>query len=267
MHPVKFWQVDAFTARPFAGNPAAVCWLEQSASEEWMQAVAAEMNLSETAFVSRCDDGYTLRWFTPTTEVDLCGHATLASAHVLATEGLHVVDEPIRFHTRSGVLTCKRQDDLIRMDFPATPVLPIDPPSELLDALGVSAVFVGKSQFDYLVVVENAESLRSLAPDFRKLKAVQTRGGALSPARQTTTNTTSSRGSMLPPLGSTKTRSRDRRIAALVRIGGEVLGKAETTGFQASPRGGIVQLHVASDRIWLGGRAIAVLKGELTGRT
>jgi PhzF family phenazine biosynthesis protein len=265
MPPVKFWQVDAFTARPFAGNPAAVCWLEQNASAAWMQAVATEMNLSETAFVHRGDDGYALRWFTPTTEVDLCGHATLASAHVLATERLHLVEEPIRLHTRSGMLTCKRHDALIRMDFPATPVLPVDAPSELLDALGVSAVFVGKSRFDHLVVLEDAESVRSLAPDFRRLKAVQARGVIVTSPSDDDRYDFISRF-FAPAAGIDEDPVTGSAHCVLGPYWGEMLGRAEMTGFQASSRGGIVQVQVARDRVCLGGRAATVLKGELTGQ-
>src|SRR5688572_25987382 len=111
MPRVKCWQVDAFTDRPFGGNPAAVCWLEQAAADDWMQSVATEMNLSETAFVRRLADGHELRWFTPTVEVDLCGHATLASAHALWFAGIVARTEPIRFHTRSGILTCARDGE------------------------------------------------------------------------------------------------------------------------------------------------------------
>jgi PhzF family phenazine biosynthesis protein len=152
-------QVDAFTERPFSGNPAAVCLLEDEKDAAWMQAVADEMNLSETAFVRPVDEGFELRWFTPAIEVDLCGHATLASAHVLWTEGVVGKSQPIRFHTKSGVLTCTQDGDLIELDFLATPVQAAEPPTELLDALAVQPCFVGKSKFDWLVVVESLSML------------------------------------------------------------------------------------------------------------
>ena len=147
------YQVDAFTKTPFAGNPAAVCVLPGQASERWMQDVAREMNLSETAFLVGGDDGYELRWFTPLVEVDLCGHATLASAHVLWETGDADPEETIRFHTKSGLLSATRDGDWMELDFPATPVSACDPPSGLIDGLGVSPVFVGKSIFDYFVEV------------------------------------------------------------------------------------------------------------------
>ena len=148
MRRTKCWQVDAFTNRPFTGNPAAVCWLEEAKGSAWMQAVAREMNLSETAFVRQLAQDYELRWFTPTAEVDLCGHATLATAHVLWTAELADPHEPIRFHTRSGMLTTRLSQDFIELDFPALPAREVSPPNGLLQSLGVKPRFVGRTQFD-----------------------------------------------------------------------------------------------------------------------
>ena len=153
--PIPLFQVDAFTDRAFAGNPAAVCLLPAPRDDRWMQAVASEMNLSETAFLLAEGDGYRLRWFTPKVEVDLCGHATLASAHVLWTEGRVPATSTINFYTNSGVLKAVRRGDLIELDFPLDPPSEISPPPELLPALGVSAKYVGKGRFDYLVEVQN----------------------------------------------------------------------------------------------------------------
>ena len=135
--PLPIVCVDAFTSEPFAGNPAAVCVLPEPRDAAWMQHVAREMNLAETAFLDRTADGFNLRWFTPTVEVDLCGHATLASAHVLWETGQVAATEPIRFHTRSGVLTAVRRDDWIELDFPVTPEQPVEIPPGLIEALGV----------------------------------------------------------------------------------------------------------------------------------
>ncbi len=151
----KITQVDAFTSAPFAGNPAGVCVLPGPGRAEWMQRVAREMNLAETAFLHRREDGFSLRWFTPTVEVDLCGHATLASAHVLWEEGYLRPEAQARFYTRSGLLTADRRGEWIEMDFPATPARPAEAPTELTRALGVEPVFVGQSQFDYLVEVDS----------------------------------------------------------------------------------------------------------------
>ena len=157
---MKLFIVDAFTDRPFAGNPAAVCLLDEERGTDWMQAVAAEMNLSETAFIRPFGDGFELRWFTPAIEVELCGHATLASAHALWTEGVVSSTQPIRFHTRSGVLTCTQDGDFIELDFPATPAQEAEPPAGLLDALGVQPTFVGRSKFDKFVLVESSSAGR-----------------------------------------------------------------------------------------------------------
>ena len=169
-------QVDAFTSVPFAGNPAAVCVLPEPRDAAWMQHVAREMNLAETAFLDRATEGFNLRWFTPTVEVDLCGHATLAGAHVLWETGQVAAAEPIRFHTRSGVLTAVRRDDWIELDFPVTPEQPVDTPPDLPGALGVLPRYVGRSRFDYLVELDDEEAVRNVRPDFHRLQTISARG-------------------------------------------------------------------------------------------
>src|SRR5688572_5470925 len=169
-------QVDAFTERPFAGNPAAVCVLPAERDARWMQDVAREMNVSETAFLVPQDDGYNLRWFTPAIEVDLCGHATLASAHVLWEDGHLRPDQQARFWTRSGLLTADRRDPWIELDFPATPEEPVAAPPELASALGVTPKYVGRSRFDYLVEAESETAVRGLQPDFAAIRALPVRG-------------------------------------------------------------------------------------------
>src|SRR6185312_16365445 len=176
--PQRVVQVDAFADRPFAGNPAAVCVLEAPREDAWMQAVAAEMNLSETAFLLPEADGWRLRWFTPTTEVDLCGHATLASAHVLWEEGRLPPGETARFHTRSGVLTATREGSLIWLDFPATPPETAAVPIELQQGLRerTDIRYVGRTPFDYLVELGSESAVRSLAPDLGALTRLGARG-------------------------------------------------------------------------------------------
>jgi PhzF family phenazine biosynthesis protein len=262
MSPIKCWQVDAFSSLPFAGNSAAVCWLDNDVPDEWMQAVAAEMNLSETAFVRRKGDGYSLRWFTPTVEVSLCGHATLASAHALWSAEIHPEAQPIRFHSLSGVLVCTRTNGVIEMDFPSTPAQDLDPPSDLLAALGVSATFVGRTQFDYLVAVEDAEAVRSLSPDFRRLKDIATRGVIV------TSRSDDSRFDFLsrffaPAVGIDEDPVTGSAHCCLAPYWAKVLGKAEMTAFQASSRGGIVQVRFLGDRVALGGQAVTVWQGDL----
>src|SRR5262245_13549118 len=173
---MKLFVVDAFASQPFKGNPAAVCLLEGSRTPEWMQSVASEMNLSETAFVERLPEGLGLRWFTPTAEVPLCGHATLASAHALWEAGEIPTGEPARFHTRSGVLVARRQGPRIEIDLPASPVEPVAAPSELLQALQVQPSHVARTRdrglgdFDYLLELGSEHEVRSIQPDFARLR-------------------------------------------------------------------------------------------------
>src|SRR3989449_1054785 len=173
---LRILQVDAFSDRPFAGNPAAVCILPGPADPAWMQNVAREMNLSETAFLHKEKDGYQLRWFTPAVEVDLCGHATLASAHVLWEGGHLVRNQQARFHTRSGLLTAEQRGDWIELDFPATPAVPGPLPAGLALALGVTPCWTGRSNFDYLLEVDSEATVRALEPDFAALRRVEARG-------------------------------------------------------------------------------------------
>src|SRR5580658_10300981 len=174
--PVRIVQVDAFTARPFSGNPAAVCVLPSAPNEEWMRNVALEMNLSETAFLHPENGGYRLRWLTPAIEVDLCGHATLASAHVLWEDGHILADAEVRFHTRSGLLTCRRNGGWIEMNFPAKRAEPAEAPPQLADGLGAELLHVGRNQFDYLVEVADEAALRALNPNHHLLRQLPVRG-------------------------------------------------------------------------------------------
>jgi PhzF family phenazine biosynthesis protein len=258
--PIPIVTVDAFTAKPFGGNPAAICVLPQPADEQWMTNVAKEMNLSETAFLYPEADGYRLRWLTPAVEVDLCGHATLASAHVLWQDGHIAPDAAARFHTRSGLLTCTRHGDWIEMDFPAKKEQPADPPAQLAEALGVRPKYVGRNQFDYLVEVESEEILRGLQPNHHLLRQIPVRG-VIATAKGNDYDFVSrffAPGSGVdedPVTGSAHT--------ALAPFWGARLGKTEMTGFQASARGGVVKVRVTGDRVILSGQAVTVLRGEL----
>lgn len=262
MPRIPCWQVDAFTDRPFAGNPAAVVWLESDADPVWMQNVAAEMNLAETAFVRKVADGYSLRWFTPKVEVDLCGHATLASAHALWTSGT-VPDKALRFHTRSGVLTCSRNGDLIELDFPATP--PAEAPVEpaVLEALGTSApTYFGRSKFDVLVQLASAAELRSLQPDLRKLAAVDARGVIVTAASDDPKFDFISRF-FAPGAGVDEDPVTGSAHCALTPYWAGKLNKTTFTAFQASERGGVLRLRLTGERVILGGRAVTVWEGHL----
>ena len=258
----EIFQVDAFTTKRFAGNPAAVCVLPDEGDEEWMRRVANEMNLSETAFLHRRDDGFGLRWFTPEVEVDLCGHATLASAHVLWETGELARDEKAVFHTRSGVLTASRAGEWIELDFPATPAEAVEAPVELVDALGVEPVFVGKSIFDYLVEVGTEDEVRGVAPDFGLLAKVPCRGVMV------TSRVSGGRFDFVsrffaPGTGVNEDPVTGSAHCTLGPYWQSRLGKSEFLAYQASRRGGEVKVRVTGDRVLLGGQAVTALRGTL----
>lgn len=257
-------QVDAFTSKPFSGNPAAVCILPAAREERWMQQVAAEMNLSETAFLTRREDGFNLRWFTPVTEVALCGHATLASAHALWETGQLSSHEQARFHTLSGLLTAERQEDWIQLDFPATPAEPAAAPPGLAEALGAKPVFAGKNKFDYLIEVENEEQVRELKPDFRLLAGVPARGVIVTSRSQDSEYDFISRF-FAPAAGIDEDPVTGSAHCCLGPFWGERLQKNDMLAYQASRRGGVMKVGVRHNRVLLGGQAITVLRGELLG--
>ncbi len=261
MPSIKCWQVDAFANRPFAGNPAAICWLEKEADPAWMQALAAEMNLSETAFVRRLENAYELRWFTPTVEVDLCGHATLAAAHALWSAGI-APPEPLRFQTRSGLLACTQAGDFIELDFPATPATPIAAPELLIEALGVEPVLVGKSKFYTLVVVDSPDVVRTVRPDFRKLGQLPTLGVIVTAPSDDAKFDFISRF-FAPALGVDEDPVCGSAHCCLAPYWGERLGKTRLMAYQASARGGVLRLRLNGDRVVLGGQAVTVWQGEL----
>jgi PhzF family phenazine biosynthesis protein len=258
----RFTQVDAFTNRPFAGNPAAVCLLPSPRDSKWMQHVAQEMNLAETAFLLRRADGFDLRWFTPTLEVDLCGHATLASAHVLWEEAHLPATQPARFHTRSGVLTASRDGEMIWLDFPATPSHPADAPSELRAGIGAAMLYVGRTPFDYLVELESESRVRSLAPDLAALARLGTRGVIVT-ARSTDPAYDFVSRFFAPGSGIAEDPVTGSAHCGLGPFWAARLGKNELVGYQASPRGGAVRVRLEGNRAHLGGHAVTVLRGEL----
>jgi PhzF family phenazine biosynthesis protein len=259
MQPIV--QVDAFADRPFTGNPAAVCILAAAADERWMRDVAAEMNLSETAFLHPEDDGWRLRWFTPEVEVDLCGHATLASAHVLWEDGHLPAGATARFHTRSGVLTAARAGEWIEMDFPAKPLLDAPAPEGLAEALGARPVHVGRSHFDVLVELASEAEVRALKPDLGRLAAVEARGVIVT-ARGEGGHDFVSRF-FAPRVGVPEDPVTGSAHCVLAPYWSARLGRTGMTGFQASRRGGTVRVRHAGDRVHLGGRAVTVLRGTL----
>jgi predicted PhzF superfamily epimerase YddE/YHI9 len=261
---LRITQVDAFTNRPFAGNPAAVCILPKPADPAWMLDVAREMNLAETAFLVRQKDGYDLRWFTPAVEVDLCGHATLASAHVLWEEGLLKPDEQARFHTRSGLLTADKDRSWIELDFPATPATATPAPPGLVEALGATPTFVGRSRFDYLVEVEDETVVRRLDPDLGALARVQARGVIVTGATDEKSQYDFVSRFFAPQSGVPEDPVTGSAHCALAPYWAAKLGTTDLVAYQASTRGGELLLRVIGDRVRLAGEAVTVLRGELT---
>jgi PhzF family phenazine biosynthesis protein len=259
---IPLFHVDAFTDKPFAGNPAAVCILTDQRPDAWMQQVGAEVNLSETAFVQRQGDSFRLRWFTPKVEVDLCGHATLASAHVLWEEGHAQPDEIIRFHTRSGVLTATRNADFIELDFPLIPEEPTTAPPGLAEALGVPLKYVGKGRFDYLVEVDSEATLRKLAPNFRQLTSLANRGVIVT-SRSARPEFDFVSRFFAPGAGIDEDPVTGSAHCCLAAYWRKKLYKDSFVAYQASARGGVVRVRVQGDRAILGGQAVIVSKGLL----
>lgn len=254
-------QVDAFTNRPFSGNPAGVCLLPEAAEAEWMQNVAAEMNLSETAFLYPQDDGFNLRWFTPATEVELCGHATLASAHVLWERKHLASDATARFHTLSGLLTAVRQGTWIEMDFPAEPVEATAAPDALIEALGVEPTWIGQNRMDYLVEVATEAKVRELQPNFSLLKQVPCRGIIVTSQADSGDYDFTSRF-FAPKAGIDEDPVTGSAHCALGPYWADRLGQDTLVGYQASRRGGVVRTRLNGERVLLDGQAVTVLRCE-----
>lgn len=259
---MKLYQVDAFADKPFEGNPAAVCITESPLDEATMQNIAMEMNLSETAFLVRKGEGFHLRWFTPASEVKLCGHATLASAHVLWSEGVVSVDETISFETLSGQLTALSDGDRIVLDFPAKMEEEVSPAEGLIEALGVTAKYVGKNQFDYLVEVGDEETVRQLTPDFTSLAKVPVRGVIVTAKAVEGSQYDFVSRFFAPAVGVNEDPVTGSAHCCLAPYWARELGKDKLLAYQASRRGGEVGLEVYSDRVKLMGKAVTVMKCE-----
>lgn len=263
MVPTDVVVVDAFTDRAYAGNPAAVCILTGPANEEWMRNVAREMNLAETAFLHPEREGYRLRWLTPESEVDLCGHATLASAHVLWQDGHLAPGSTAIFHTRSGVLSAQQHGTRIELDFPEKRPEACPAPTGLLESLGAEAVWMGRNQFDYFVELADEAGVRALAPDYTAIAKLSVRGViATSAARPGAEYDFVSRF-FAPAVGVNEDPVTGSAHCALGPFWGRRLGKDSLIGFQASRRGGTVHVRLSGDRVVLSGSAVTTLRGTL----
>jgi len=255
------YQVDAFTDTPFRGNPAAVCLLEEERTPEWMQAVAAEMNLSETAFVRVLEEGFDLRWFTPTTEVNLCGHATLATAHVLWEAGWLAPGSDALFQSRSGPLKARRTGDGIELDFPADPTTPLDGDGDLKAVLDRHVVGAHRGREDWLVELESERAVKECRPDLARLAALPIRCLIVT-ARGDESFDFVSRV-FAPAAGIDEDPVTGSAHCTLANYWTERLGKREMLAWQASPRGGQVKVRLEDDRVFLAGQAVTVLGGKL----
>jgi PhzF family phenazine biosynthesis protein len=261
---VPIFQVDAFAEEPFKGNPAGVCLLPGPAEASWMQSVAAEMNLAETAFPLREGDDFRLRWFTPKVEVKLCGHATLATAHVLWEQGLLAPRAEARFQTLSGLLTARRDGALIELDFPARPPRP-EPPGwadAVVGALGIKPVALGMSAEDLLFEATDEGAVRSAEPDFAILRGLPARGVIVT-SRSADPRFDFISRFFAPAVGVDEDPVTGSSHTVLVPYWAKRLGKRTFTAYQASARGGTLHLRLDGDRVKIAGLAITVIRGEI----
>ena len=259
MKQIDFFQVDAFTNRAFGGNPAAVCFVEPGFDETLMQRIAAENNLAETAFVEKKVEGFNLRWFTPTVEVDLCGHATLAAAHVLWQAGVLGEDQAAEFTTRSGLLKAEKKGDWIELDLPTATLTDVDLPKEIVKALNISPVNVVFAKDRYLIEVGSAREVESIAPDFLSLRefdmiVVTAKADPQSPFDFVSRT-------FGPSVGIDEDPVTGSSHCGLVPYWSAKLGKGSLFAFQASKRGGELKLQSAGERVLIAGQAVTVIKG------
>lgn len=260
--PIKYFVVDAFTDRPFSGNPAAVVPLDGWKDDAWLQNVAMEMNLAETAYLVPNATGFDLRWFTPTVEVDLCGHATIASAVVLMHQGKLADGADVVFSTRSGLLKAGRQGTRIQLDFPRLDVEPADAVPGLIDALGATVRFVGRSRFDILVEVESESVVRRLKPNIKQIATIPCRGVIVT-ARSDDPRFDFVSRFFAPAVGVDEDPVCGSAHCSLAPYWGKHLGKSPLVGYQASARGGIVHVEIRGQRVMLGGDGVIFATGEM----
>ncbi len=260
---IPYAHVDAFADAPFRGNQAAVFLLPEPRDAQWMQNIAGELNLAESAFLVRRDDGFDLRFFTPAVEVELAGHPTLASAHWLWESGNLAASEVARFHSKRGLLTARRRDDgWIELDFPATPPEKIAMPDGLDVVLGASVIYTGRSPFDLLVEVESEAELRALEPDFARLTQLRVRGVIVTAESDGEPYDFVSRF-FAPQSGIFEDPVTGSAHCCLGPFWAKSLGRNPLLAYQASKRGGVVQVEVCGERVRLAGQAVTVARGEI----
>ncbi len=264
-HLFPVYQVDAFADQPFTGNPAAVVFLMGPQPDAWLQAFAGEMNLSETAYFMRKGDAYQLRWFTPACEVDLCGHATLATAHVIWETGHMMPDEEIRFLTKSGTLKARKDGDWISLDFPAEPPVANKASKELQKAIGAKIVWSGENRMDHFIELESEAAVRALKPDFALLKALGKRGVLVTAAAASEESPYHFVSRFFAPTsGVDEDPVTGSAHCALAPYWAEKLDRVALVGYQASARGGMVRVRLRAGRVELRGQAITIFQGVVT---
>lgn len=256
---LKIYQVDAFAANIFEGNPAAVVPLEKWLPDEKMQKIALENNLSETAFFIPKENGFHIRWFTPLAEVDLCGHATLATAHVLFRHFNYSKNE-IQFESRSGILKVKRESDLLFMNFPASALTEVEIPSNLKKAFHIQSPKCLKGRDDYMLIFENEKEVLSLNPDFRQILKSETRGII---ATSTSEEYDFVSRFFAPAVGVNEDPVTGSAHTMLIPYWAKTLGKNVLKAKQVSKRGGILHCRNIGERVEIGGQAVTYLIGEI----
>jgi PhzF family phenazine biosynthesis protein len=256
---LSYFQIDAFTNRAFGGNPAGVCPLANWLPDETLQSIAAENNLSETAFVVREGSDFALRWFTPTTEIDLCGHATLAAAFVIFTE-LGFADDTVRFQTKSGLLSATREGDVITLDFPAWPSEPCTAPAALVDGLGWMPSEVRRGASDYLAVLASEADVLALQPDMVQLGALDCRGLIVTAPGS---NSDFVSRFFAPRVGIPEDPVTGSAHSTLIPYWSARLGRSRLLARQLSRRGGELLCEARGARVGIGGRAVLYSRAQL----
>lgn len=260
MMKYPIYKVDAFTSHLFGGNPAAVCPLDEWLPDEIMQKLGAENNLAETTFIVKEKDGYRIRWFTPAVEVKLCGHATLATAHIFYTE-LDYNSPAIEFNSLSGILKVSRKGEgLYTLDFPADEPLPVEvPPAAIFDGLGIAPVSVFKTSFDYLVVLGNQREIEALTPDFKSLSSIEARGVVVT-AKGDDADFVSR--CFFPQSGIDEDPVTGSAHTSTTPFWAKRLNKKKLQAVQLSRRRGHLECELMGNRVLISGSAVTYLKGE-----
>ena len=260
---MKIFTVDAFTDKLFSGNPAGVCILDEDMSENTMLSIAAEMNLSETAFVKKIDEGFSLKWFTPKVEVQLCGHATLATAHILWEQGILSQNEEARFHTLSGLLTVTNDNGEYEMNFPAYTVKDVSPNEKLIEALKVTPVNFAEAEYHYICELESEEQLRNVSPSMETLMGLE-KFGTIVTAKSNSNDYDFVSRFFAPSKGVNEDPVTGSAHCSLGPYWMQKTGRDYFTAYQASQRGGVVKIKMNDGRVLLKGRAVTFLRGDIS---